>query len=342
MTQAGPQVVVYSAPFPPKIGGMEQFSRSLALGLHDLGCAVEVVTDTPLAEGQSELQVPFVIHRTTVMADKLRHFARADAVIFIGVRLRETLRSIPLRKRIILSHHGTYMDKNQPRTLVLGLVKRLLGRLFTNVSVSQFIAEKLGGRHRVIHACFDDSVFSAAPRGERPPGSFLFYGRLVGDKGCHLAIKALAEVRRSNEAARLTIVGGGPEKEALVQLANETGVASAVTFAGVVSNQELGRLVASSQCVLVPSIWEEPFGAVSLEALAGGCEVILSNRGGMHEGLGGHGWLIDPNVAELSAAMLRVLQGEKRRGTGVAEWLQAHTRDAIARDYLDEIRKRLP
>jgi len=337
----GPKVVIYSAPFPPKIGGMEQFSRSLAVGLHDLGCDLEVVTDTLLPDGQPELALPFVVHRTTVMAEKLRHFAKAEAVIFIGMRLREGLLSIPLRKRIILSHHGTYMDKNQPRTLVMGLAKRLVGRLFTNVSVSRFIALKLGGRHRVIHACFDDTIFSGAQGAERPPGSFLFYGRLVSDKGGHLAIKALAEVRRSNDSARLTIVGGGPEKEALIQLAEEAGVADAVTFTGVLSNQELGRLVASSHCVVVPSIWEEPFGAVSLEALAGGCEVILSNRGGMHEGLGGYGWLIDPNVAELSAAMLRVSRGEKRRGPGVPEWLQAHTRDAIAREYLDEIRKRL-
>jgi glycosyltransferase involved in cell wall biosynthesis len=193
----------------------------------------------------------------------------------------------------------------------------------------------------VIHNCFDDTVFVAGEAAGRPPGSFVFCGRLVSDKGCDLAIRALAEVRRANRAATLTIIGDGPEKGPLMQLAQALGVSDAVTFTGALPFREVAARLRAHRCTVVPSIWEEPFGIVVLEGLASGCEVIVTDRGGLPEALGGLGWAVDAKVEALAAAMLAVCEGESRRGAGVAHWLRAHSREAIARQYLDVIRKRL-
>ena len=336
-----PVTVIYSAPFFPSIGGMEEFARNLAFGLHDLGCAVEVVTDTAAGAHDAEKPFPFVVHRTTALAEKAKLFARADVVIFAGVRLRETFMSLRIRKRLILTHHGTYVAKSQPRTLATGFAKRLVSRLFANVSVSRYIAAKIGGRQRVIHNCFDDGVFAEPKGSARPLASFVFCGRLVSQKGCALGLAAFAEVRRSNGAATLTVIGDGPEMATLVQLARTLGLGNSVTFTGALPAKEIGAQLRAHRCMIVPAIREEAFGIVVLEALASGCEVIASNRGGLPEALGNFGWVVTPTVENLATAMMRVSQGETRRGVGVADWLKAHTRESITRQYMQEIQRLL-
>ena len=41
--------------------------------------------------------------------------------------------------------------------------------------------------------------------------------------------------------------------------------------------------------MVVPSIWEEPFGIVALEGLACGCEVVIARSGGLPEATGPFG-----------------------------------------------------
>jgi glycosyltransferase involved in cell wall biosynthesis len=54
----------------------------------------------------------------------------------------------------------------------------------------------------------------------------------------------------------------------------------------------------------VPSLWEEPFGAVALEALAAGAIVVVADRGGLSEAVGPHGLLYDPfDEASLDQAL---------------------------------------
>jgi glycogen synthase len=61
------------------------------------------------------------------------------------------------------------------------------------------------------------------------------------------------------------------------------------------SLEETAQEMARSAFVVVPSLWEEPFGAVALEAVAAGALVVASNRGGLAEATGGLGFLYDPD-----------------------------------------------
>lgn len=156
------------------------------------------------------------------------------------------------------------------------------------------------------------------PRDVRPPSGgdpeLLFVGRLQPLKGPDVAVRILAEVRRSRPTARLRIIGGtsgtgsgatGPQD--LRDLAASLGVAEAVTIDPAVDQSELVARYHAADVVLVPSR-SETFGLVALEAQACGVPVVAAAVAGLEAVVGDGGTLVpghDP--ADHAAAVLRYL-----------------------------------
>ncbi|HVP61556.1 MAG TPA: N-acetyl-alpha-D-glucosaminyl L-malate synthase BshA [Myxococcaceae bacterium] len=129
----------------------------------------------------------------------------------------------------------------------------------------------------------------------------------VGD-----AVRALAAVRRARPAV-LVLVGDGPERGAVEELATLLGVRAAVAFAG--ERRSLGDLFAHADLFLLPSD-QESFGLAALESLASGVPVVASDVGGVPEVVahGETGWLVparDP--AAMAGAVLGLLADPARR-----------------------------
>src|SRR5207248_662901 len=101
----------------------------------------------------------------------------------------------------------------------------------------------------------------------------VFVGRLVSDKGVDVLLEALA--RLGDVSA--VIAGDGPERHALEEQASTLGLGGRVRFSGWVSSTEREKLFAGATVFVLPSLWEEPFGIVGLEALAAGLPVVASN-----------------------------------------------------------------
>ncbi len=108
--------------------------------------------------------------------------------------------------------------------------------------------------------------------GQKPFG-ILTVGSLIKRKGLDLLINALGMIK--DEAWTLTIAGDGPEKEALIQQAEELGISEKITFAGFVEGENLRELYAKSQVFVLPTR-EDCFGLVTLEAMCAGLPVISS------------------------------------------------------------------
>ncbi len=66
-------------------------------------------------------------------------------------------------------------------------------------------------------------------------------------------------------------------------------------YVGAVDRGRVPALVRAHDVMVVPSLSEEPFGLVVLEAMASGLAVIASNRGGLPEACGGAATLVDPD-----------------------------------------------
>jgi|GEM_PF-4482226 len=109
--------------------------------------------------------------------------------------------------------------------------------------------------------------------------------RFVGDidvYGLQTAIKALAIARKTTHELTLEIAGDGPQAEFLRWLAQKNGVTDAVTFLGTKPPQELGKIMAGWDALLLPST-QESFGVVAVEAAAVGIPVLGSDVGGIPE-----------------------------------------------------------
>jgi glycosyltransferase involved in cell wall biosynthesis len=118
---------------------------------------------------------------------------------------------------------------------------------------------------------------------KRDPGrdtklELIFVGGLIPCKACDLALRAAAPLLR-NELARFTVVGDGPERANLEQLAISLGIDEAVSFCGWVSHEEVLRRLRSADVMVFPSVRD--FGAgVVFEALATGAVPVVADFGG--------------------------------------------------------------
>ena len=114
--------------------------------------------------------------------------------------------------------------------------------------------------------------------------------------------------------AGLTVVGIGPEEDAIRNLARARGVLEQVAFAGLKTGRELAELLNKHEIMVVPSRWAEPFGIVALEGIACGCVVVGSKDGGLKEAIGPCGvTFANGSVEELVAALRRVLREPELR-----------------------------
>jgi glycosyltransferase involved in cell wall biosynthesis len=112
------------------------------------------------------------------------------------------------------------------------------------------------------------------------PLQAIYTGRLVGIKNLDIAIRAVAEARRRGCDVRLTIVGDGPLKPALEELALAEGCAAAVYFTGKCSQDEVFDRLQSSDLYLFPSLKEGGVWSL-MEAMSVGLPSICINTSGM-------------------------------------------------------------
>ncbi|KAA2261219.1 glycosyltransferase family 4 protein, partial [Staphylococcus sp. 7716] len=85
--------------------------------------------------------------------------------------------------------------------------------------------------------------------------------------------------------SQLTIVGDGSLRQE-VDRRIENGELSDVACLGPLSFADTAAEMGRAAYVLVPSLWEEPFGAVALEGVASGAITLLTDRGGLPETTG--------------------------------------------------------
>jgi len=116
----------------------------------------------------------------------------------------------------------------------------------------------------------------------------LLVGRLVYEKGFHLALDALAPVIKRLGNVRFVVAGTGTAEAELKRQARRLGLLAHGSFLGWVGDDMLHSLYRVAEVAIVPSIYE-PFGLVALEAMASGCLCIVADTGGLREVVPGDG-----------------------------------------------------
>jgi glycogen(starch) synthase len=166
----------------------------------------------------------------------------------------------------------------------------------------------------------------------------LLVGRLVYEKGFHLALDALAPVIRRLDKVRFVVAGTGTAEAELKKQAQRLGLSRHGSFLGWVGDDMLHSLYRVADLCIVPSIYE-PFGLVALEAMASGCLCVVADTGGLREVVPADGTVglrfPSRDTAALGEILEQVLTDDAARAQVVAE-----AREHVLRFDWAEVAKR--
>ncbi len=109
----------------------------------------------------------------------------------------------------------------------------------------------------------------------------VFVGRLISEKGVLELLDCFSKVNNKLPKSRLVILGSGELKLAIKSKIAKLHLNNAIVFLGAHSQDQIAEYYSAADLVLVPSIWEEPFGLVALEGFASGAPVLANDVGGL-------------------------------------------------------------
>lgn len=320
-----PKTLVVTNDFPPRLGGVQQYIFNLVANQPPERVTV-LAPDWPGAQAH-DAALPFRVERLPSKAlwpsANLRSRVRgllgetsADVVLLgsavpqglIGPELAaggtpyvvathgveywmslmpgaaSVLRRATSRASRVLAlsnYTGRVIRSVVPKRVPMSLVQ-------PGVDIERFRPDIDGRRIRERHGLSDRPVI-------------LCVSRLVRRKGQDVLLQALPGIRRRLPDAVLLIVGDGPDRKRLKELASALPVEHAVVFAGAVSDAELPEYHAAADVFAMPcrsrlgGLEVEGFGIVFMEAAASGKPVVAGDSGGAAEAVrdGETGMVVD-------------------------------------------------
>ena len=335
------RVVFLTGIWPPDVGGPATHGPDFAAFLRDRGHDVRVVTmgdsepsERPVPVSSVGRGRPFVVRYPEVAATGFRLARHADVVYATATYAAAAAASTSARRPLVAKlvsdpayerawryglFTGSLEEFQRERSPLLATLRRLrtlsLRRAHRIVVPSRYLARIASG-WALDESRIEVLVNPAPPSAQVEPdeldaSTLVFVGRLTSQKGLRVALEALREV----PSARLQLVGDGPERERLVRLARDLGLADRVVFAGALPRDRVLRRLAGARAAILPSLWENlPHAAV--EALSVGTPVVATAVGGVPEVVHDdvNGLLVPPGDPHaLAGAIARIVEDSALR-----------------------------
>lgn len=320
-------------PVPPKhYGGIERIvdmlARELLLRGHEVTLFAHPASECPVT------RVAWSGARSASTADTVRNAAILARHVSSGCfdvvhsfsRIAYLLPILPLRVPKLM----TYQRAITPRSVRLG--HALSGGTLEFTAISRWMmrdVEEIGRWHLVPNGVplgaytFRSEVADDAP--------LVFLGRLEEIKGPHLAI----EIAR--RAGRSLVIAGNiadehrqwVERHVLLHVDGRT-----VRYVGPVDDAQKNTLLGAAAALLMPILWDEPFGIVMAEAMACGTPVIGLRRGALPEVVeDGVSGFVSDDVEDLIAAVSQI--NHINRAACRARVAQLYSAEAVVEGYLE-------
>lgn len=180
-------------------------------------------------------------------------------------------------------------------------------------------------------------------RAARPPlvgpPTIGYAGRLDREKGIFVLIDAIARLRDRLPGVKLKVLGDGPDRARAAEAAAAAGIDA--HFYGFLPREDMEAVLGDVWVQAVPSLWEEPFGNVTTEAMMRGAAVVASAVGGQIDIVadGETGRLTPPGDAAALAEAVRVYLedralAEAHGAAGRKRVLRSFTNEAVRDAYL--------
>lgn len=366
------KILLHCVYFPPEVGGLESHVFYLARALVDRGHEVDVVTSRSLPGVPAEEILEGIrVWRTWFPArnpigwaahalgslSRTRDLARSADVIHAqafasvlpGVVGRQ-VSGAPLVATFHTSHFLTRAEKPSWRS-VLGSLVRMPDYAFAASREIAEVAEGLSPGTRVealtngVDTCFFRRSEPSLPRTRTP--RIIVPRRLFPKNGVEFFIRALPGILAEVEVEGV-LIGDGPDRGRLEELARDLGVDASVSFLGKKPHSAMPGILSSGDLAVIPSLMEAT-SVAALEAMACELPVVASDVGGLPEIVDGEvGALFEAgNPEALARTVLGVLAGGDLPAMGasarkrvVERWSNDRLAERHLEVYSDLLRRR--
>jgi len=316
------KILLWPTHYLPHIGGLEVMAHSLALELKKMGHEIIVIANhfdtirfkefilegisvysfpfTPALESRKLSLVKAICDRINALFDEfgpdvVNAHGWFECFAFFQTRILQN-RTTPL----CITVHGLLEQSHYDTSGC----KQLWQRASAINTVSYALVESLKEyrlHHKAIqtiHNGLAKPTLPLAPHIIDPP-TLLMIGRLTEEKRFDIGFHALKLLLSKYPNLKLTLVGGGPDFEALSQLKSALQLDDAITMTDYVPPSHVQNYIDKATIILVPSYYES-FSLVALQAAQRARPVIASNVYGLKEVIehGKTGLLVPPNKPE--------------------------------------------
>lgn len=319
-------------PVPPSLyGGIERIVDMLAQGLVSRGHEVTLFAH-PESQTAGHL-IPWGGRKSRSLADTLRNSAILARHVYTGgydvvhsfSRVAYMLPILPLRIPKLM----TYSRIVTPRSVRLG--HRLSRGTLWFSAVSRNLMQDVAsfGNWRLVYNGVPLTTYPFRSH-VAPDAPLVFLGRVEEIKGPHLAIE-IAKL-----AGRSLIIAGNVPAEHISWFDSHIRPhidQKTVRYIGPVDDAAKSALLGSAAALLMPILWEEPFGLVMAEALACGTPVAGFARGAVCEVVeDGVTGFVSNNIQELAGCITRLATINRKACRMRAE--EFFSEQAVVKEYL--------
>lgn len=214
--------------------------------------------------------------------------------------------SIKNTSKMIYHLHCDVDDENfRPKAVA----REIINNSYCTLSVSEYTANSMNKiveseKNKVLYNCVDFKVFNPDNVDDKfvkefkeknniseDDFCFIFSGRIHPNKGVLELVTAFKRLREENENVKLIIIGKPdfgkndetPYTKELKEVSKD--MQNDIIFTGFVEHDYMPTAISLGDCAVVPSLYEEAFGVVALEAMSMKKPVISTISGGLVEPL---------------------------------------------------------
>jgi glycosyltransferase involved in cell wall biosynthesis len=368
--------VVYDCLYPHTVGGAERWYRNLSGRLAEAGHEVTYLTlrqwdpevdpsfdDVSVVAVGPRLELyaggrrriwPPIVFGLGVLRHLLRHGREYDVVHTASFPYFSLLAAGLARRqgrfRLVVDWHEVWTRRYWREYLGpvggrLGWwVQRLCLRIpqrafcFSQLHARRVRNEGLRGDVTVLEGQYEGAAAAVALPAEPV---VVFAGRHIPEKRPAALVRAVAQAREAIPELRAELYGDGPERETVLGLVAEDGLAGVVEAPGFVDGSVVEGALARALCLALPSR-REGYGLVVLEACARGTPavVVCDEDNAASELIAeAENGFVAPSASpeDLAAAILRVHEAGDALRRSTLAWFRANEERLSLRGSLDAV-----
>ena len=216
---------------------------------------------------------------------------------------------------IIIYYHNNPLDMKGSKTVAerKKIINNAAGIIFVSHYLKKQFLSGINYKPKNIHV-LPNGIEKNITKIPKKQKIVMFVGRLVEEKGAHIFVEAIENLLKQFPNWKFYIIGASKAGQTKLNSTYEKKLinlflnyGAQANYLGFISNAEVKKFMKASSILVVPSVWDEPFGLTAIEGLASAQAVIGSANGGLKEILKDSGILINNINSKKLESKLKML-----------------------------------